>query len=53
MDLDIGDPIDGLDDDWIQAMNDMAIATGMSVDDMNSLLSSMGISASVKTKYVE
>jgi hypothetical protein len=30
-------------DNWVAALNEMAIATGMSVDQMNSLLNSMGV----------
>ena len=40
-------------DDWVNALNQMAIATGMSVDEMNSLLNSMGVQAEVTTTDVE
>lgn len=33
--------------DWVNALNQMAIATGMSVEQMNSLLNSMGVQAKV------
>ena len=38
--------------DWINAMNEMALATGMSVDQMNGLLSQLGVQAEVKTVNV-
>jgi hypothetical protein len=38
--------------DWVGALNEMAIATEMSVDEMNSLLNSMGVQAEVTTKEV-
>ena len=44
--------IHSMNEDWITALNDMAMATGMSVDDMNSILGSMGVQAKVDTKYV-
>ena len=37
---------------WAQSLNEMALATGMSVDEMNSLLSSMGVEAEVVTTDV-
>jgi hypothetical protein len=48
-----GDGIKGMGDDWIQAMNDMALATNMSVEEMNSMLNQMGVSANVTTVEVE
>ena len=51
--LNVGDPVQSMGEEWIAAMNNMAIATGMSVDEMQSMLSSMGVSAKVETKYVE
>lgn len=45
--------IHNMNEDWVTALNDMAMATGMSVDDMNSILGSMGVQAKVDTKYVE
>ena len=38
-------------DDWVNALNKMAEATGMSVEEMNSLLNSMGVDAEVVTDY--
>lgn len=40
-------------DDWVAALNRMAIATGMSVEEMNSILGSMGVQAKVETTYVK
>lgn len=37
-------------EDWINALNTMAKATGMSVEEMNSYLNSLGIQAEVKTE---
>ena len=39
--------------DWVDALNRMAKATGMSVDEMNQLLGTMGVQAKVKVDYVE
>jgi hypothetical protein len=30
-------------DDWVNALNEMAIATNMTVEQMNSMLNSMGV----------
>lgn len=53
----IGDPINnevaGMGIDWVNGLNDMALATGMSVEQMNSLLSSMGVQTEVTTVPVE
>jgi hypothetical protein len=48
-----GDAIEGMGAEWIQAMNDMALATNMSVEEMNSMLNQMGVSANVTTVNVE
>lgn len=50
-DLSIGDNIfDKLGgNDWVEALNQMALTTQMSVDEMNSLLNSMGVQAEVST----
>lgn len=50
-DLSIGDNVfDKLGgDDWVEALNQMALTTQMSVDEMNSLLNSMGVQAEVST----
>ena len=42
-----------MDAEWVAALNRMALATGMSVDDMNSLLGSLGVQAKVETTYVK
>ena len=36
-------------DDWVHALNEMAMATGMSVEEMNSMLNSMGVQTEVST----
>ena len=38
---------------WVESLNTMAAATGMSVQEMNSLLGAMGLEANVKTTYVD
>jgi hypothetical protein len=50
--LKAGDAATMLNDDWIASMNDMAVKTGMSVTDMQNMLSSMGVSAKVEVKDV-
>lgn len=40
-------------EDWVTALNQMAIATGMSVDEMNGLLSEIGVTADVTTTDIE
>lgn len=42
-----------MDAGWVAALNRMALATGMSVDDMNELLGSMGVQAKVDVEYVK
>lgn len=37
----------GSSESWVQSLNQMAIATGMSVDEMNALLNSLGVQAKV------
>lgn len=39
---------DELASDWVNKLNDLALATGMTVDEMNSLLGSVGMKANVK-----
>ena len=39
-------------DQWVSALNEMAIATNMSVEQMNSMLNSMGVQAEVTTTDV-
>lgn len=41
-----------MSDDWVAALNRMAMATGMSVEEMNGLLGSLGVQAKVETTYV-
>ena len=52
---DITGLMDGTTGSWIKSLNEMAMATGMSVDEMNSLLNELGVQADVttKTKTVE
>jgi hypothetical protein len=49
----VGDSVGSMGADWASSLNEMAMATGMSVDEMNSLLSSMGVDAKVETTYVK
>lgn len=42
-----------MDAEWVAALNRMALTTGMSVDDMNGLLGSLGVQAKVETTYVK
>lgn len=50
--LKVGDSMSFLGDDWISALNEMAIQTGMSVEEMNSLLNQMGVDADVQVTEV-
>lgn len=48
--------LDGVDlneEDWIKSLNEMAVATGMSVEEMRSMLNSMGVRANVEVDYIE
>lgn len=48
--------LDGVDlneEDWIKSLDEMAVATGMSVEEMRSMLNSMGVRANVEVDYVE
>lgn len=48
--------LDGVDlneEDWIKSLNEMAVATGMSVEEMRSMLNSMGVRANVEVDYVK
>ena len=49
--LEPGDAVQGMDIEWTTALNDMAMATQMSVEEMNNLLNSMGVQAEVKTAW--
>lgn len=47
--------LDGVDlneEDWIQSLNEMAVATGMSVEEMRSMLNQLGVQAHVEVKDV-
>lgn len=50
---DITELMDGTTGSWIKSLNEMAMATGMSVDEMNSLLNELGVQADVTTKTKE
>ena len=41
-----------MSDEWVAALNRMALATGMSVEQMNSMLGSLGVQAKVDVKDV-
>ena len=41
-----------MDGEWVAALNRMALSTGMSVEQMNGLLGSLGVQAKVETTYV-
>lgn len=51
----IGDPIseamNGTEGDWVNALNEMAYATGMSVQEMKDLLASAGVEAEVTSVW--
>jgi hypothetical protein len=42
-----------MSDGWIDSMNRLALSTGMSVDEMNGMLNSMGVQAKVDVVYKE
>ena len=44
--------IDSMGSKWIDGLNQMAMATGMSVEKMNSLLNQMGVQAEVEVKNI-
>lgn len=44
---------EAMDANWVAALNRMALTTGMSVDEMNGLLGSLGVQAQVTTTYVK
>ena len=44
---------EAMNGEWVAALNRMALATGMSVEEMNGLLGSMGVQAKVETTYVK
>lgn len=45
--------INGMGTDWVTALNEMAVATGMSVDQMNALLGQLGVQAKVEVQNVK
>ena len=45
--------MDGNGKTWVDSLNQMAIATGMSVDEMNSLLNQLGVQTEVTTTDVK
>lgn len=47
---DITSLMDGTGKSWAESLNEMAYITGMSVDEMNSLLNELGVQADVTTK---
>lgn len=50
----IGEDVTGiLTEEWVEALNEMAVATNMSVDQMNDLLNSMGVDANVTTTTIK
>ena len=44
---------DAMNAEWVAALNRMALSTGMSVEEMNGLLGSLGVQAKVETTYVK
>ena len=44
--------MDGTGASWVESLNQMAIATGMSVEQMNALLNELGVQAKVDVKEV-
>ena len=45
--------IDSMGTGWIDGLNQMAMATGMSVEEMNAMLNQMGVQTEVNVKNVE
>ena len=45
--------INGMGTGWVTALNEMAVATGMSVDQMNALLGQLGVQAKVEVQNVK
>ena len=50
--MSIQDAMGGTADSWVESLNQMAIATGMSVDQMNGLLNQLGVQAKVDVTSV-
>ena len=51
--LAVGDSVGAMGADWAASLNEMALATGMSVEEMNEMLSSMGVDANVTVTEVK
>ena len=49
----LDEALGGSADSWIKSLNDMALATGMSVEQMNATLNQLGVQAHVETVDVE
>lgn len=49
----IQDKINDMGNGWVDSLNQMAIATGMSVDQMNALLGQLGVQAKVEVQNVK
>lgn len=48
--------LDGIDlneEDWIESLNEMAVATGMSVEEMRATLNSLGVQANIRVDHVK
>lgn len=45
--------MDGTGKSWVESLNKMAVATGMSVEEMNALLNELGVQAEVEVKTVK
>lgn len=45
--------IDGMGSGWVNSLNEMAMATGMSVEEMNAMLNQLGVQAKVEVKDVQ
>lgn len=50
--LNIGDSLDLSSSTFVDDLNEFAMATGMTVDEMNHMLSQVGVKANVVTEYV-
>lgn len=48
-----GDSVGSMGSNWVKALNKMALATNMSVEEMNALLGSMGVDAEVEINEVD
>lgn len=41
------------EDSWVESLNQMAIATGMSVEEMRATLNSLGVQANIRVDHVK